>query len=35
MKRSSIHGPPYSSGGSEMLWITMSETFSPSGRASQ
>src|SRR5258706_409806 len=35
MKRSSIHGPPYSPGGSEMLWITMSEIFSPSGRSSQ
>src|SRR5476651_869280 len=35
MKRSSIHGPPYSPGGSAMLWITSSEIASPSGRSSQ
>src|SRR6188472_2116897 len=35
MNRSSIQSPPYSPGGSEMLWITSSETFSPSGRSSK
>src|SRR5882672_2223477 len=35
MNRSSIHRPPYSPGGREMLWITRSEICSPSGRSSQ
>src|SRR5258706_6803518 len=35
MKRSSIHGPPNSPGGSEMLWITSSEICVPGGRSSQ
>src|SRR5207244_5350839 len=34
-KRSSIHSPPNSPGGSEMLWTTSREIASPSGRASQ
>src|SRR6185369_13234420 len=35
MKRSSIQSPPYSPGGSEMLWTTSSETLAPSGRSSK
>src|SRR4051812_41946744 len=35
MKSWSIHGPPNSPGGSEMLWITTSEMRSPSGRSSK
>src|SRR6185503_13909500 len=35
MKRSSIQSPPYSPGGSEMLWMTSSETRAPSGRSSK
>src|SRR6476659_5556670 len=35
MKRSSIQSPPYSPGGSEILWMTSSETFAPSGRSSK